>query len=247
MPAFCVRFLFFPYQIRLGGTSLKWPILCGVGRKTTTQLIHPQSCSFLLVVFQWELCSVEHNFSFTLVPHYTTGNTDTDVWTTCLRLFVTVQWPGFKLVTIKSHGTWSIPTLLLLLHLFNGLFSRTAWVSQVPAVWISMNLDMMRFLWWQWHQLCHMRTVCTSLQTDNHTSTSSLCFYRPDALPSSQPTVSKHWRSLVPSWNKAGMWLIVELLNWVLLVGGWLGSRVVSLLDSGAEGPRSNCGRGAVG
>ena len=36
--------------------------------------------------------------------------------------------------------------------------------------------------------------VCTSLQTDNHTSTPLLSFYRPDALPAAQPTVSKHWR-----------------------------------------------------
>ena len=32
---------------------------------------------------------------------------------------------------------------------------------------------------WQWHQLGRMQ-VCTSLQTDNHTNTSSLNFYRPD-------------------------------------------------------------------
>jgi len=25
---------------------------------------------------------------------------------------------------------------------------------------------------WQWHQLDHMQIICTSLQTDNHTSTS---------------------------------------------------------------------------
>jgi len=46
---------------------------------------------------------------------------------------------------------------------------------------------------WQWHQLGHMQ-VCISLQTDNHGSTSLLkFFYRPDALPAAQPTVSKHW------------------------------------------------------
>jgi len=45
---------------------------------------------------------------------------------------------------------------------------------------------------WQWHQLEHMQ-VCTSLQTDNHASTSLLkVFYRPDALPAAQPTASKH-------------------------------------------------------
>jgi len=41
---------------------------------------------------------------------------------------------------------------------------------------------------WQWHQLGHMQ-VCTSLQ---HSTTRS--FYRPDALPATQPTASKHWR-----------------------------------------------------
>jgi len=29
---------------------------------------------------------------------------------------------------------------------------------------------------WQWHQLNHMQITCTLLQTDNHTSTSSLNF-----------------------------------------------------------------------
>jgi len=46
----------------------------------------------------------------------------------------------------------------------------------------------------QWHQLGHMQTVCTLLQTDNHTNTSALNFYRPDALSDAQPSVSKHWR-----------------------------------------------------
>jgi len=27
---------------------------------------------------------------------------------------------------------------------------------------------------WQWHQLHHVQIICTSLQTDNHASTSSL-------------------------------------------------------------------------
>jgi len=33
----------------------------------------------------------------------------------------------------------------------------------------------------------HQQTICTLLQTDNHTNTSSLNFYRPDALPDAQP------------------------------------------------------------
>jgi len=44
---------------------------------------------------------------------------------------------------------------------------------------------------WQCHQLSHMQ-VCTLLQTDNHASTPLLSFYRPDALPATQPTASKH-------------------------------------------------------
>jgi len=44
---------------------------------------------------------------------------------------------------------------------------------------------------WQWHQLGLMQ-VCTLLQTDNHTSTPPLFFYRPDALSAAQPTMSKH-------------------------------------------------------
>ena len=33
----------------------------------------------------------------------------------------------------------------------------------------------------------NMQTICTVLQTDNHTNTSSLKFYTPDALPDAQP------------------------------------------------------------
>jgi len=47
-------------------------------------------------------------------------------------------------------------------------------------------------MWWQRHQLDNMQITCTLLQTDNHASTSPLRFYRLDALPVAQPTVSKH-------------------------------------------------------
>ena len=41
---------------------------------------------------------------------------------------------------------------------------------------------------WQWHQLDHMQVICTSIQTDNHTSTSSLKFFMGQMLflPSKQ-------------------------------------------------------------
>ena len=34
----------------------------------------------------------------------------------------------------------------------------------------------------QWHQLDHMQAICTSLQADNYTNTSSLKLYRSGAL-----------------------------------------------------------------
>ena len=49
---------------------------------------------------------------------------------------------------------------------------------------------------WQWHQLDHIQISCTSQQTDNHASASSLISYRLDALPDAEPTVSEHWRQV---------------------------------------------------
>jgi len=41
---------------------------------------------------------------------------------------------------------------------------------------------------WHWHQLGHMQ-ICTSLQTDNHASTSPLCFLQA-GCPSCRPANS---------------------------------------------------------
>jgi len=56
-------------------------------------------------------------------------------------------------------------------------------------VYILLEQEMMG---WQWHQLDHIQIICTSLQTDNHTSISPLSFYRLDVLSAAQPTASKH-------------------------------------------------------
>ena len=80
-----------------------------------------------------------------------------------------------------EKSRWNQP-LLLPLYLFNGLFSRTTWVSwhqKGKPFWILLEQEMME---WQWHQLDHMQIICTLLQTDNHASKSPLSFYRPDAL-----------------------------------------------------------------
>jgi len=52
--------------------------------------------------------------------------------------------------------------------------------------WILLQQDMMG---WHWHQLDHMQVICTSLQTDNHTSTSPIEFLQA-GYPSCRPTSS---------------------------------------------------------
>ena len=83
--------------------------------------------------------------------------------------------------------------LLLLLHPFNGLFSGTTWVSRYQKG--KTSLDEARDDGGFWDTVASAGPYTNdlhSLQTHNHTNTSSLNFYRPDALPDAQPTVSKH-------------------------------------------------------
>jgi len=76
--------------------------------------------------------------------------------------------------------------------MFNGPLSGTTQVSRFQTGKTNLDFTGARDSEWQWHQLGHVQ-VCTSLQTDNHASTSLLSFfYRPDALPAAQPTASKH-------------------------------------------------------
>jgi len=94
--------------------------------------------------------------------------------------------------------TYSMTTTAII-HPFNGLFSKTTWVSQYQKGKTSLDLNEARqcgVFQWQWHQLDHMLIICTLLQTDNDNNTPSLNFYRTNALPGAQPTVSKHWRQL---------------------------------------------------
>ena len=84
-------------------------------------------------------------------------------------------------------------------YYYSQPFSRITFVSQYQKgrTCLDLNEACDDWVWgWQWHQLDHMQTICILLQTDNHTNTSSLNFYRPDALPDAQPTVLKHWRHM---------------------------------------------------
>ena len=96
---------------------------------------------------------------------------------------------------------------LLLLHPFNGLFSRTAWISRYRKGKTRLDLNEAKDggVWgMQWHQLDHVQTVCASFQTDNHTNTSSLNFY---------------WPSVYHNWNEINNWYLVEFSALTLLVG----------------------------
>ena len=75
-------------------------------------------------------------------------------------------------------------------HPFNGPLSGTTRVSRYQKGKTNLDFTEARDSEWQWHQLGHMQ-VCTLLQTDNHTSTPPLCFYRPDALPAAREAVSR--------------------------------------------------------
>ena len=59
------------------------------------------------------------------------------------------------------------------LQQFNGLFSRTTWVSRYQKGKTNLDFTGARDSEWQWHQLGHMQ-VCTLLQTENHASTPPL-------------------------------------------------------------------------
>jgi len=49
-------------------------------------------------------------------------------------------------------------------------------VSQYQKDKTSLDFTEARDNEWQWHQLDNMQTICTLLQTDNHTNTPSLNF-----------------------------------------------------------------------
>ena len=73
-------------------------------------------------------------------------------------------------------------------HRFNGPFSGTTQVSQYQKGITNLDFTEARDSEWQWLQLGHVQ-VCTSLHTDNHTSTPPLSFLQAGCL-SCHPTNS---------------------------------------------------------
>ena len=72
-----------------------------------------------------------------------------------------------------------------------------------PPIWILMKQEMMG---WHWHQLDHTQIICTSVQTDGHTSNSSLNFLQAGCssghLSNSVKALKaiwRHWRQYIES------------------------------------------------
>jgi len=89
--------------------------------------------------------------------------------------------------------------ILLLLHPFHGLFSRTTCISRYQKEKTSLNLNEARVdgvlgcsdISWT---ICK-QSASRSRQMTTPTPHDSI-FYRPDDLPDAQPTASKHWRTM---------------------------------------------------
>ena len=74
-------------------------------------------------------------------------------------------------------------------HPFNGPFSGTTRAGRYQKGETNLDFTEARDSEWPWHLLGHMQ-VCTSLQTDNHTSTPPILFFLQAGCPSCCPTNS---------------------------------------------------------
>ena len=94
------------------------------------------------------------------------------------------------LAHLGSPGQRAIKRVMIHTHThpFNGPFSWTTRVGRYQKDKTNLDFTEARDSERQWHQLCHMQ-VCTSLQTDNHASTSPLSFLQA-GCPSCRPTNS---------------------------------------------------------
>jgi len=92
--------------------------------------------------------------------------------------------PSIIKIGIRSEKLWCIQHI----HPFNGRFSGITRVGRYQKGETDLDFTEERDSEWQWHQLGHIQ-VCTSLQTDNHASTSPLSFLQA-GCPSCRPTNS---------------------------------------------------------
>ena len=94
---------------------------------------------------------------------------------------------------------------------------RWSGTRQLKPIWILLKQEIVTTTTtdseWQWHQLGHMQ-VCTSLQTDNHASTSLLSFLQAECPSCRQPRVWKHWRN-------------IHWFRWHLIFNNWTPTSII--------------------
>ena len=114
------------------------------------------------------------------VPPGLCGDRDTaSIWRGCRDCAVTAavgrsgQCSSWQTEESAAHSRLPSPTHT---HAFSGHSSGTTRVSRYQKGKTNLDFTEARDSEWQWHQLGHMQ-VCTSLQTDSHTSTPPLSFF----------------------------------------------------------------------
>jgi len=92
------------------------------------------------------------------------------------------------IVTTDELTLITVTTRMLRPDLHNIFRQSYEWLTIMPQLRLTYGgrlinkTSLRQWFWglgvlgWQWHQLDHMQTVCTSLETDNHTRTSTLNF-----------------------------------------------------------------------
>ena len=118
----------------------------------------------------------------------TNHSTDTALLVHCCDI-VTDRWRHLQCILRGQHRLITQFTQSIThTHPSNGPLSRITRVSRYQKGKTNLDFTEARDSEWQWHQLGHMQ-VCTSLQTDNHTSTQPFSFLQA-RCPSCRPTNS---------------------------------------------------------
>ena len=169
-----------PGKGSLNGCVCVWCIFCCVWLHWVQQPLLTQSTVRGWASMQWTLLSVR----ILLLPY----------WCEWVKGFFWYQLTQVVRDTAPLNGCVCVCT-----HPFNGLLSGTTQVSRYQKGKTNLDFTEARDSEWQWHQLGHM---CKSAHRSRQITTPAhhtQFFYRPDALPATQPTVSKHWRHLCVS------------------------------------------------
>jgi len=128
-------------------------------------------------------CCIHSVTKQTIARHLETNNAGT-------------HWPYSRHHIVAQTTNW-LPTtnefnsaLWTYIHPFSGLFSRTTWISQHQKGQTILDFNGAAVA-----SAGPCAIICTSLQTGNNSSTSSLDFYRLDAIPDTQLTTVRALRA----------------------------------------------------